>query len=300
MSSMSLMAEATRANYHDDPLYGIELEAEDAGEVGPAYGWFITTDGSLRNNGREFVFDGPCDYDAAVDRIETLASAIKQASRAPLHNPRTSVHIHVDVTWMTPEQFRMFVINWACVEPALFSKYGSGREYSPYCVPLHQGRTYLYHLLLASEQCRDDAEMMLRDYKYTALSCNRFNDLGTMEARLFNGTNSADTMIEYLSVLDKLVRGSGVADVLEYMGSLDYLEQAVDLMELIHFERSTPREILNPHALKLQGPVAALYSRAIGYKIGRTNRPALADILGSTPIFNMDAVLEDIELEDED
>lgn len=243
------------------PKFGIELEAEGVRHAHHVDGWARTSDGSLRNHGVEYIFDGPVVYECAVDRVQKLCDYLSSRDPAPIHNARTSVHIHMDMCGLTIPELRSFIVEYTAIEPLLFELFGQGREYSPYCVPLHVGRRYTKQLLRACDSDPMALRETFRNYKYTALSCNRFPDLHTMELRLFNGTNDAQTMLSYLSVCNYLVTGVRAEDIAALLGSPDYSVQAQTIRNLLEFEVAMPYSRYNVTPRPRDSVIAALYRR---------------------------------------
>ena len=117
-------------------LFGIEIEVENVHPNQPAevlYYWNVTEDGTLRNNGREFI--------THPLRLEQIPAALEEFNK--FINPdcefteRTSVHIHMNVRDLCIEEiFNTILIYLAC-EKVLFRWVGHKRDNNPFCIPLH-------------------------------------------------------------------------------------------------------------------------------------------------------------------
>lgn len=124
---------------------GLEVEAENLRYSGRSQindadyntlaesGWRIDSDGSLRDDGREFKFSGPL---CGADITTALDAFFHVVSFTPCH--RAGIHIHVD--WTTADDADSLATLMAIaygLEPALFSIAGEGRKESSFCRPLH-------------------------------------------------------------------------------------------------------------------------------------------------------------------
>lgn len=189
-------------------VYGVELEVEHAPPINVA-GWTYTTDGSLRNSGIEFIFDGPAPMQEAQFRISELCSGIRAKSegRSGLytHSVRTSVHIHACIHEYTTGMLVRLATVYSMLEGAAFNMWGADREGSPYCVPLCDSFKYWVNLSTASIWRAMYSCTHGRNTKYSAFSLCRLGDLGTVEFRMFSGTNDEKVILEYLGFVDSLV-----------------------------------------------------------------------------------------------
>lgn len=205
----------------DPRLYGVEFEVEHATVV-ELPGWRPTSDGSLRDNGVEYVFDGPANYTQSVERVEALGAMLQEFATDTrfVHSTRTSVHVHANATDFTLDNFKKLARIYALVEAAAFDKWGVGRDATPYCVPLHDSDHYL-HGILTSRYIEDIIHRYAgRSSKYSAFSLCRISDFGTVEFRMFRGTNDTQVILEYLEFVHMLVCGT-VSDSSE----LDIVQQ---------------------------------------------------------------------------
>ena len=105
---------------------GLELEIEN---IPPRFiidnpYWTVHRDGSLRNNGLEFVTPP-----IKISRIEqALTVLFNQLQQGYTYGERTSVHVHVNVRTMTLKQLELFVLTYMIFEKALFNWVGHNRD----------------------------------------------------------------------------------------------------------------------------------------------------------------------------
>lgn len=114
-------------------LFGVELELENVSDVRAVPYWHIKEDASLRN-GVEFVTDGPFASD-------TLESAIREFYAAGFkwrNSPRTSTHIHINVTDVDASVVQSMAVIMYAIEDALYNTIGASRKWSGYSVALSE------------------------------------------------------------------------------------------------------------------------------------------------------------------
>jgi len=110
-------------------ICGTEYEIEDVYKVTiPEYNigsdtpwWFgdlgAIKDGSLRNNGVEFI-TRPVTFPRALELFDYLHNNLKLGDEPYTH--RTSTHVHVNVASMSMQQLKNFVLLYALFEPVFF------------------------------------------------------------------------------------------------------------------------------------------------------------------------------------
>lgn len=123
----------------DECIFGIEIEMENVpNPVTPTAYWTPKTDGSLRNHGIEYV-----SIPMRPDQIELSLVHLKESlstvvGNAPDFNPRTSVHVHLNVRDLTQDQLYVLVLLYCIFEKHFFAIAGKKREKSIFCVPLYK------------------------------------------------------------------------------------------------------------------------------------------------------------------
>jgi len=162
-------------------LYGIELEIENVptwDEMCVA-GMESKADGSLRNNGREFITK-PMTYSHLGYCLERFFDKNKLSEAN--YSERCSIHVHTNVQDLEWEQLQTIALVYQVVERLLFRWIGHDRESNIFCVPLHQ--TNITHQRFGMKP----EELPFRRWeKYTALNFLPLNTLGTIEWRHMHG-----------------------------------------------------------------------------------------------------------------
>lgn len=191
--------------------YGIEVEVEGLApehRPGIARGlsryWAIKEDGSLRNNGAEFV--------SKVLAPEHVAPAIASLYRntRPLWtpSPRTGIHIHANCLMLSVREVRNICTAYAMVEPLLFHFAGAEREENIFCVPWYRAQ--------------DEAELISRALKnanvYGTASCCKYSALflgplrtfGTIEFRHARTFDTSEELQTWANVVGNVYAQRGL------------------------------------------------------------------------------------------
>lgn len=179
-------------------IAGLECEIE---AVLPAkmksVGIFVPKeDGSLRNNGCEFV-SAPAERATLMTNFINLQKYLGLDMAQDPFSQRTSVHVHVNVSSLTPEQAKNMFLLYALFEEFFFSMVKPDRRTNIHCVPLTETHLPMYYN-------RDIMGIRDRWSKYSALNLLRLSDLGTFEFRHHHGTGSVEDIDIWLRVLENL------------------------------------------------------------------------------------------------
>lgn len=183
----------------DEFEIGIEMEVENVRlhSCTDYTMWTVHPDGSLRNNGHEYVthpIKGKRIPFVLNQFFNTMGSGIS-------FSPRTSVHIHLNVLDMTPEQIGGLVMAYLPFEKLLFQFVGGNREKSNFCVPLmdvHWDRLLSHFFDAVYEPQRMD------QYRYMALNLAAIQKFGTLEFRHLGGTNDVIKILRWINLIFKL------------------------------------------------------------------------------------------------
>lgn len=181
-----------------DRVIGIEVEVENHQLLrNPESGvWHMDNDGSLRNNGVEWI-SLPIPARWAPHALYELL--ITDLSQECCFSPRTSIHVHVNAQDLQPEQVIDATLLYAVVEPLLYRFTGRGRDKNIYCVPLYDTDLMNY----ISSRGLDVA--MERWSKYTGLNLLPLREHGTMEFRHMHGTFDHQKISVWIRLLTKII-----------------------------------------------------------------------------------------------
>lgn len=166
-------------------VYGVELEIENADpEWGEMRGWRAVEDGSLRNDGWEYVSD-PMTLSTMLHRIRRFFANTGIPNNSSSHySERTSIHVHTNCTDLTIEQLSSILLLYQVTEDLLFDFVGEDRIDNIFCVPWSQTQV-TYRIVSRLQQFL--SLISIDRNKYTALNLVRIRDLGTIEWRHMPG-----------------------------------------------------------------------------------------------------------------
>jgi len=198
-------------NQYDAPpptkrrLYGVEVEVEQAGEHPSrqwltAHKWRVTEDGSLRNNGLEFV-SSPVTLRTAMHSYEALCEKAREFGYVA--NARTGIHVHADMRDLEVTQVAGVVAAYAAFEPLFFDLVGREREENIYCVPWYRApeEGELIATLVTGDYAR------LRDAcKYSALYLMPLRKFGTIEFRAAPTWVDPEPMRRWMQAINRCIR----------------------------------------------------------------------------------------------
>lgn len=177
-------------------IAGTELEIEAVMGGNWAAGWQKTTDGSLRNEGAEFI-SPPLETKALVDGFKQIHATFQKYNDFPKFSERTSIHVHVNCLDLTQQQVRAIVLWYALFEPVFFAMVEPNRANNIHCVPLDQ--TSL------SKQYKQELPTIIDKWsKYTALNLLPLQSQGTIEFRHMEGHDDAARFEWWLKTLENL------------------------------------------------------------------------------------------------
>lgn len=184
--------------FNHDFRAGIEIEVEGLPDIESVpQKWEVTSDGSLRNHGREFItrngFSGK-DLERALNSIDRYFQ-----DNVPSLSERCSTHIHVDVTDMTCKQVINFLCLGVMMEHVLFSLFGNTRTANAFCLATDCGTTNFDNIVSCLGRFEDIPHTAWS--KYAAIGLKRIRDLGTVEFRMFKTVLTKDDYVRILNVL---------------------------------------------------------------------------------------------------
>lgn len=205
----------------NNTVIGLENEIENVHVISNAYQDFYTktTDGSLRNNGLEFV-SHPIKAKWVPQALDNLFCSIHSKAE---YTSRTSIHVHMNVRTFTTEELKTLIYLYFICEPIFFSFVKPERKENIYCVPLIE----CPYLQITDQFFYDGATNWT---KYTAFNVLPVSSKGTVEFRHLHGTNNKEEIINWVNLilylklyvkknsLDKLLQ-----HILEIENSSEYL-----------------------------------------------------------------------------
>lgn len=198
MKTWEMFAINAEELYRNAPAFiaGIECEIESNPRVEKLSNSFsYVEDGSLRNNGKEFI-SIPLDKLTLLKEFDALQSSLYLDDEEEAFSPRTSIHVHVNCLNMDTAQVKVLLLLYALYEDFFFMMTKNRRD-NIHCVPLTE--TYL------PEKYGKSLEHLVGNWhKYTALNLLPLSTQGTVEFRHLHGTGDSETLKKWLNALDNL------------------------------------------------------------------------------------------------
>lgn len=217
--------------------YGIEVEVEGVKGWGAELlldFWKVTEDGSLRNNGVEFV-SRPVTLAESREAVRLLWTDFDRYRYAS--NARTGIHLHVDMLMRTVEELRRILVAYICLEPILMAYCGADREQNIYCVPFYRAPDDLEIIRRLLDNPRSNTLANLRrTCKYSALYTEPLHRFGTIEFRGPPTWENPAKLLDLIATFDNLVDVacgySSEADILDKFDDAP-LETALEFAPLL-------------------------------------------------------------------
>ena len=208
-----------------DRLLGLELEIENADGEWSVLGMNVTDDGSLRNNGLEFITK-PSNYSTTAYTLTRFFNRIYTAEGEHLSeknlSDRCSVHVHVNCQDLTLVQLTTLCMLYQVFESTLFNWIGDNRDKNIFCVPWSE--TNLTYNKISMLDDLQQSEYQVRSWeKYTALNLLPLLSLGTVEFRHMAGQKNETRILQWLRIILRLF---------EYTRQKDFMEVRQQIMGL--------------------------------------------------------------------
>lgn len=221
------------AHLTDRRLVGIELELEGVNipSVPRNFSWVIERDGSLINNGREFILAEPRWGQDLEDSINQLYDLLDEGTYTL--SSRTSTHIHMDVREMEPLEVFSVVSMFALTERILFNNFGQERVKSNFCLPLFAD-TQVFEVI--NQVLRGGVEEFVDALdKYSALNLRPMRTQGSIEFRFAQATKTREDMLFLLKTLycifNPSKEGLEVEDLLNQHNGMSLLGEPIDVIK---------------------------------------------------------------------
>lgn len=198
---MSWFSNATGRQVIKGFKVGLEIELEgkshDRLPVVPK-GYSVVRDGSLRN-GFELVSSKPMSYEDFVLSMSGLNNLFKTVR---LHTtPRTSVHIHANVSDLTPQQMTSFLWLSVTMEPVILEFCSVLRQHNGYCLAIDKTTNLGKWWGQFIRAINGGDGYPSSPPKYSALGMHRIYDLGTLEFRMFPGCKDVHKLKWYVDIV---------------------------------------------------------------------------------------------------
>jgi Putative amidoligase enzyme len=184
----------------DHSYIGIEIEIENiVCPIDDLIYWIRKPDGSLRDNGWEYV-----SHPIKGDDISYALSELKQnlePENDPVFSGRTSVHVHMNVLDMSVDQLRSLIVLYLCFERALYNFSSPHRYKNIFCTPISQTEYGAFLNKLLTEEFLPNVRHWA---KYTGFNLLPTRTLGTVEFRHMKGTLASELIVIWINIIQQL------------------------------------------------------------------------------------------------
>jgi hypothetical protein len=218
-------------------VYGIELEIEAEGlyqgeetfndateeyeqkDPNIPFGWLLEHEDSIV--GVELISDQPYSFEDSVKNITRVFEDIRRQGYHPTRTPRGSTHIHANVSDLTWDQMKSFVLACAWAEPVLIEIAGKGRKGNLFAQSYETTPMGWQSII---QICRRQALGLMPDTHYMATSFHPINTMGSVEFRMGPSSRNASDAIEWLEIINHVVQ-AGRNETISGLHQPDFLER---------------------------------------------------------------------------
>lgn len=202
---------------------GIEIEIEQAANfefklLENTNLWKRVKEGSLRNDGREFATVGMGLLGSGLTRaINDFEKALKKCEATEV-SYRTAIHIHLDVTDMTMQEFKTFLVLYCIYEMQLFQWEGNNRDGNIYCVPWAASAGLPAKVAGLFGHTKHDyfIDYLHKHFrKYAALNLESLYRFGTVEFRHLLTTKDMQKVRNWINIIMQLKHSSRAICILQ-------------------------------------------------------------------------------------
>jgi len=188
-------------------LVGVEIELEGFSRYHmfkfKSKYWTVKQDGSLRDDGLEFIFNHPLsgvDIERALFEFETWIKSYSEKYGHPNITERCSVHVHVDMRDATVRQAHVFILLYMTFETMFFHEFGKDRDGNNYCIPVGMSAAKR-NLSGVGSKSEGKVTASLEGSKYTSLNTGAVYHFGSFEIRLHEGTYDSQAILKWVCIL---------------------------------------------------------------------------------------------------
>jgi hypothetical protein len=204
-------------NKYEGALFGVEIETEGAKLPDRVpVGWSIKEDGSLRgrfpDQAAEYVSTVPLRLEDSIASVQALRRRLDDNDAELAYSFRTSVHVHLNVTDLTSDQYLNVIYTYLLLENVFVRYCGNERIANRFCLR-YQDAEELGEFL--SELFRNGAAYVanadLHRLKYAAINVAATPRYGSLEFRAMQGNLEVEYITNWLRAINN-VREFAVAN----------------------------------------------------------------------------------------
>lgn len=179
---------------------GIEVEVESEKRADPLFSKFWKTegDGSLRQNGYEYVLNRPVKRGQVRDALYELDKHIKPYK--PIDSFNAGVHVHINVQELSLTQIINMICISACLEDVLLEFCGEKRKGNLFCLRFGDAEGVL-EMLEAAVTTDNYLILYSDDIRYSFLNMKALIEYGSLEYRCMRSDGDILALLTWVDML---------------------------------------------------------------------------------------------------
>ncbi|AFE86175.1 putative amidoligase [Salinivibrio phage CW02] len=200
MFSNALVRPDTEYNDH----VGVEVEVEHRDPFGPLPNnisriWEVTGDGSLRQNGAEYVMRSPKTIENAVKATRVLLREVKKNNEI-IDNGRGGVHVHINVGDLTNKQLVNYIAIVHCLDDILTYNCGEYRRGNLFCLRMRQA-TNVVDMVERFVETESVRVFNTDSIRYASVNLKAIATYGSIEFRAMRSDGDEDNLEIWMRTL---------------------------------------------------------------------------------------------------
>lgn len=187
----------------NDMFIGVEVEVDRVFDINVPRGWTGVEEGSLREEGMEFVLSTPRNGRELIQCLENLEDRLRGTSA--YMSKDTSVHVHFDMTSLDEAQVLRTVVAFVVFEDVLMNMFAKDRMKNPFCARISDSPGILKTVAnyLTSSYDPDTPDFLREEdthiTRYLNINIRSLSKFGTLEIRGMHGTYNANEIINWIN-----------------------------------------------------------------------------------------------------
>lgn len=189
---------------------GIEIEVEGSKlprSQTPAP-WAYHTDGSLRGEeNAEYVLQQPVEFREVKPSLDVLWAKFREMNSRLDDSNRTSVHVHLNVQEFFFNRLTSLMALYFTFEEVLTEWCGEHRVGNLFCLRAKDAPAIISQI---RRFIRSDGKAQIQEHHhYSGLNANALHKFGSLEFRSLRGCSDPETILDWVSILERLYVLSG-------------------------------------------------------------------------------------------
>lgn len=198
-----------RRQFFSDGEFGLEIEVEGSRlPFGRTEFWLSHADHSLRGESCEYVLSKPLSLDNVSKAIIALKEKFQEYGTVVNESPRTSVHVHRNVTSFMYQEVYTLATLYFLFENVLSRFAGEDRQGNMYCLQASDAEFLILQIVSAINREEYFGHIANDHIRYSGLNFKPIFTFGSLEFRSFRGSVNHDDIMQWIRIIDALVESS--------------------------------------------------------------------------------------------